>query len=122
MQSTNKTIRIEETWGLSVALNHQRLENITHNCNVNINCNNCNVNHYFQAESGVQLGGKRKKLEVSAVFNQDEEDESNDQSRKLKLSLPSDEDKRVSCTLWFIIKFEILLTFGYDSAIQWMNV
>ena len=46
----------------------------------------------------MQLGGKRKKLEVSSVFNQDEEDESKDQSRKLKLSLPSDEDKRVSAS------------------------
>lgn len=51
------------------------------------------------ADSSVQLGGKRKKLEVSSVFNQDEEDESKDQSRKLKLSLPSDEDKRLTDSL-----------------------
>ena len=30
------------------------------------------------------------------MFNQDEDEENNDSSRKLKLSLPSEEDKRVS--------------------------
>jgi len=47
----------------------------------------------------IQLGGKRKKLEVSNVFNQDEDEENNDNSRKLKLSLPSAEDKRLTDSL-----------------------
>lgn len=51
------------------------------------------------SETGIQLGGKRKKLEVSSVFNQDEDEDANDQSRKLKLSLPSDEDKRLTDSL-----------------------
>ena len=53
---------------------------------------------FLQSETTttIQLGGKRKKLEVSNVFNQDEDEENNDNSRKLKLSLPSAEDKRVS--------------------------
>lgn len=38
--------------------------------------------------------GKRRKLEVSAVFNQDdEEDEKEEQARKKKLTMPTDEDK-----------------------------
>lgn len=49
--------------------------------------------------TGIQLGGKRKKLEVSSVFNQDEDEENNDSSRKLKLSLPSEEDKRLTDSL-----------------------
>ena len=52
---------------------------------------------------GIALSGKRRKLEVSSVFNQDDEDENTDQSRKLKLSLPSEEDKRVRAISYIIV-------------------
>lgn len=52
------------------------------------------TNSSAASSQAVQLGGKRKKLEVSSVFNQEEDEEGAEQSRKLKLSLPSAEDKR----------------------------
>ena len=73
----------------------------------------------LQSEStGIQLGGKRKKLEVSSVFNQDEDEENNDSSRKLKLSLPSEEDKRVGpChqNVFFLQILKLLLSKESDS-------
>ena len=47
----------------------------------------------FQMESSGPAG-KRRKLEVNSAFNQ-EDDDAEEQGKKLKLSLPTEEDKRV---------------------------
>jgi len=47
-----------------------------------------------KAEPKTSTLGKRRKLEVSSVFNQDEEeDEKEEQARKKKLTMPTDDDK-----------------------------